>query len=261
LNFGFEARASKFYFKKGKICSSSRVPTAKILTNFKTKFAVRSPNSETQTCSYIAQWKKPYPPGEKKFNFFFYHRCAMHPDHQYIEALRQNDPRGIRKIYDLYSTQAIRWVTNNNGTSDDAQDVFQEALIVLYEKACDQEFVLTCPLGALLHVVWSRKWIDRIRSKNKESEVRKSEERRYDLEVGDDVLVLAEDALSNAREQESLAKAFEQLSELCRRMLSLLSEGADAKSVVLQLELNSVDTLYRRKNACTQRWRTLFLES
>jgi hypothetical protein len=26
LDFGFEARASKFYFKEGKICSRSRVP-------------------------------------------------------------------------------------------------------------------------------------------------------------------------------------------------------------------------------------------
>jgi hypothetical protein len=51
LDFGFEARASKFYFKEGKICSRSRVPTAKILTNFKTKIAVRSPKSEIQTCS------------------------------------------------------------------------------------------------------------------------------------------------------------------------------------------------------------------
>ena len=200
-------------------------------------------------------------PEKKKFNYFFYHRCAMHPDHQYIEALRQNDPRGIRKIYDLYSSQAIRWVTNNNGTTDDAKDVFQEALIVLYEKASDPAFVLTCPLGALLHVLWSRKWIDRIRSKNKESVVRKSEERRYDLEVADDVLVVAEDALAQTKEQERLSKAFEQLSELCRRMLSMLCEGAEAKAVVLELELNSVDTLYRRKNACTQRWRNLFLES
>lgn len=184
----------------------------------------------------------------------------MHSDHQYIEALRKNDPHGIRKIYDQYANQALRWVHNNNGTAADAQDVFQEALIVLYEKACDPAFVLTCPMGALLHLIYARKWIDRIRAKNKESGVRKEEEQRYNLEVGEDALVLAEDALAHAAEQARLAKAFEQLSDLCRRLLTLLSGGAAAKSVAEQLDMNSVDTLYRRKNACTQRWRALFSE-
>ena len=50
-DFGFEASMSKFCFKEGKICSCSRVPTAKILTHFKIKFAVRSPKPEIRTSS------------------------------------------------------------------------------------------------------------------------------------------------------------------------------------------------------------------
>ena len=46
LNFGVGARASKFCFRQGKICSYSREPIAKILTQSETKFAVRSPMSE-----------------------------------------------------------------------------------------------------------------------------------------------------------------------------------------------------------------------
>ena len=50
-DFGFEASMSKFYFKEGKICGCSRAPTAKILTHFKIKFAVRSPKPEIRTSS------------------------------------------------------------------------------------------------------------------------------------------------------------------------------------------------------------------
>ena len=50
-DFGFEASMSKFCFKEGRICSCSRVPTAKILTHFKIKFAVHSPKSEIRTSS------------------------------------------------------------------------------------------------------------------------------------------------------------------------------------------------------------------
>ena len=186
---------------------------------------------------------------------------AMHPDHQFIEALRQNDPRGIRKIYDQYAGQALRWVVNNNGSAADAQDVFQEALIVLFEKASDPQFVLTCPLGALLHLIYSRKWIDKIRAKNKETVVRKEEETRYNLESDSDVLVMAEEVLDYAAKQQRLADAFAQLSDLCRQLLSMLSEGLEPRVAAEQLQMNSVDTLYRRKNACTQRWRALFAEA
>ncbi len=184
----------------------------------------------------------------------------MHPDQQYIEALRRNDPRGIRKIYELHAAQALRWVRNNNGTEDDAGDIFQEALMVVYEKSLDPDFTLTCPLGALLHVIWSRKWIDRLRQKNRESAVRKQEETRYDSDTTEDTLVLAEDMLAGQARQERMSSTFTQLSELCRQLLRMLSDGVAPRDAADQLQMNSVDTLYRRKNACTQRWRELYLQ-
>lgn len=186
----------------------------------------------------------------------------MHTDHQYIEALRNNDPRGIREIYQRYSAQALRWVTQRQGTPADAKDIFQEAVMALYEKALEPSFVLTCPLGALLHVLYSRKWIDRLRGKNREAEVRKEEDLRYNEEaLTEDALSIAEDALAEQARQIRLGRAFAELSELCRRLLTLLSNGVRPAEAASQLELNSVDTLYRRKNACVQRWRAVYLEN
>jgi len=182
----------------------------------------------------------------------------MHSDQQYIEALRRNDPRGIRKIYELHARQALRWILNNNGTADDADDIFQEALMAVYEKALDPSFTLSCPLGALLHVIWSRKWIDRLRQKNRESVVRNQEETRYDSDTTEDALVVAEDMIAGQARQERMSQAFAQLSELCRQLLRMLSDGIAPRDAAEQLQMNSVDTLYRRKNACTQRWRELY---
>lgn len=184
----------------------------------------------------------------------------MHTDHRYIEALRNNDERGIREIYRQFSGQALRWVVSRGGTADDARDIFQEALIAVFEKAQHVDFVLTCPLGALLHVIWSRKWVDRLRNKGKEAGVRKEEELRYTMEVADDAMSVAEEALAEQTRQEKLARAFEQISELCRRLLELLSKGTPAREAAELLQMNGVDTLYRRKNACTERWRAIYLE-
>lgn len=186
----------------------------------------------------------------------------MHADHHYIEALRTNDSRGIREIYHRFSGQAQRWVSQHHGTAADARDIFQEALMALFEKALDPAFVLTCPMGAILHVIYSRKWIDRLRQKGREAEVRKAEEWRYtDDAVAEDVLSMAEEALAEQARQEQLGRAFAQLSELCRRLFTLLSDGIAPREAAEQLDLNSTDTLYRRKNACVQRWRALYQEN
>lgn len=186
----------------------------------------------------------------------------MHADHHYIEALRNNDSRGIHELYQRHSAQALRWVVQNNGTAADARDVFQEAVLALYEKALDPAFVLTCPMGAILHVLYSRKWIDRLRLKKREAEVRIVNEPRYGNEpLTEDALSVAEEALAEQTRQERLGKAFAAISELCQRLLTLLSNGVKPAEAAVQLDLNSVDTLYRRKNACVQRWRAVYLEN
>lgn len=81
----------------------------------------------------------------------------MHSDHKYIEALRQNDQILIRDIYVNHADNVQRWVQSRGGALEDARDVFQEGLIALFEKAQDPAFELSCPLGALLHIICSKK--------------------------------------------------------------------------------------------------------
>ncbi len=183
----------------------------------------------------------------------------MHSDHRFIEALRRNDERTIREIYKQHSSQTIRWVVSRGGSSADAQDIFQEALVAIFEKAQNADFVLSCPFGALLHVICSRKWIDRIRQKGRDAGVRKEEELRYESEADGDSLVAAEEILSEQAKHTRLRVAFLQISELCQNLLTLLSNGTKPAEAAKILQMNSVDTLYRRKNACTERWRELYL--
>ena len=183
----------------------------------------------------------------------------MHSDQKYIDALRRNDQRLVREIYQQHSGQVLRWVVSRGGSSEDARDIFQEALIAVFEKAQNADFVLTCPLGALLHVISSRKYIDRLRQKGRDAGVRNEEERRYSEEHDSDTLTLAEESIAEQQKQERLGRAFEQISDLCRQLLTLLSNGVAPREAAEQLQMNSVDTLYRRKNACTERWRSLYL--
>ena len=53
-------------------------------------------------------------------------------------------------------------IINNNGTSDDAKDIFQEAMIVLYQKSRSPKFELNCLIKTYLYSVSRRLWLKRL---------------------------------------------------------------------------------------------------
>jgi len=62
---------------------------------------------------------------------------------QYLKAIRTGDDAGLRSIYLDFFPRITSLITRNGGTPDDAQDVFQDALVVLFEKCRDKNFVLS----------------------------------------------------------------------------------------------------------------------
>jgi RNA polymerase sigma factor (sigma-70 family) len=79
-----------------------------------------------------------------------------------LKGLALNDKQAVEQIYkDNYNTiQAF--ILNNNGSSDDARDIFQEAMIVLYEKAQLPQFELTCQLKTFIYSVCRRLWLKKL---------------------------------------------------------------------------------------------------
>ena len=79
-----------------------------------------------------------------------------------LQGLAKNDKKAIETIYkDNYNmVQAL--ITNNNGTADDARDIFQETMIVLFENARSGSFELTCQLKTYIYSVSRRLWLKRL---------------------------------------------------------------------------------------------------
>jgi hypothetical protein len=52
----------------------------------------------------------------------------------YLKAILEDDPVGLRKLYHDFFPMIRRLVQENNGTENDAKDVFQDALGFIFEK-------------------------------------------------------------------------------------------------------------------------------
>jgi RNA polymerase sigma factor (sigma-70 family) len=79
-----------------------------------------------------------------------------------LEGLAKNDRKAIETIYKQHFGMVQSLIINNSGYPDDARDIFQEAMIVLYQKARSGSFELNSQLKTYLYSVCRRLWLKRL---------------------------------------------------------------------------------------------------
>ena len=84
-----------------------------------------------------------------------------------LKGLAHNDSKAIESIYKDNFNMVLSFIINNNGSYDEAKDIFQEAMIALYEKAKSDSFVLTCQLKTYVYSVCRRLWLKRLQQLGK----------------------------------------------------------------------------------------------
>lgn len=186
---------------------------------------------------------------------------TQHRDFKYIKGLCANEQSIIKEIYQKYAPTVKAWVLRNSGTVNDAKDVFQEGLVAIFDRVCGIEgtckadFSLTRPFGAFLFTICRNKWLEELRKKKRGAKVRDQGFEQYIIDSPLDNIIEIEERYEK---NEKLARTFSKLSPLCQRLFQLEKTGHTPEEITKKLEMNSVQTYYRRKHACSSRWRELF---
>jgi RNA polymerase sigma factor (sigma-70 family) len=129
------------------------------------------------------------------------------------EALRQsllaNREQALTQLYERAFPQVRRHVCRRGGSAQDAQDVFHDALVLLYEQAVGGTLVLTAAPSTYLVGISRNLW-------------HHEQRRRARLpheDLPDYLDQLPADATEPAESDLALLDYVEQLSEKCKRML------------------------------------------
>lgn len=172
---------------------------------------------------------------------------------EYLDGIRKGDKKILTDIYKMNLPKFISWVKQNSGSTEDAHDVFQDAMETVMHLSFDEDFVIKSSLNSLIITICKNKWIDRLRKKKTENKVRlelasrQEEKTNMDLNFnhGNDLTMV----------QSMLSSTFEQISPLCQKLLKLIESGATGDEVAKQLEMSNANSVYRRKFACLESWR------
>lgn len=149
-------------------------------------------------------------------------------------------------------------MSNKGALESDIEDVFQDALMILYAKSGDTAFCLTCKLSTYLFAVCKRIWYKKV------------EQQRAAPLVGDDTVIEQQQEWRTAeadveafleREQrlERLQVALDKLGQPCKDLLAAFYEKEmKMKDIAEVFNYTNPDNAKTQKYKCLNRLRKIY---
>lgn len=157
-----------------------------------------------------------------------------------FERICKGDEKALEFLYQKYYRMMIKLVITNSGTEEEARDVYQDALIVFWQKATSGNLVLTSKMSTFIYSICQNLW-------RKELDRKK----RLSNEEKDTAVLLDTD--STEREK-ILAKCIDQLGETCKRVLMLYYfEEMSMQDIADKLGFANTDTAKTKKYKCKKK--------
>ena len=167
-------------------------------------------------------------------------------DRELLEGLIEARPSAVRRLYDDILPAVIYWVEQNNGTEDDARDLFQEALIALFRRLENGEFELTCTLKSFMRIICRNLWLTHLRDRRKIDATPLEEVEPAEPDA--DLLGQLERSERNAL----YFRHFDDLGEKCRQILAWFFEKVPLAEIARRLG-SSENYIKKRKFECKEK--------
>lgn len=174
-----------------------------------------------------------------------------------INGIREGDNLAIGQLYRLHFPPIAKMIINNRGSREEAQDIFQETVMVLYNKVTHDDFVLSSKLQTFLYAVSRRLWLKHLTRG----------EAKYRMGLLDDYedsLVIEETIENHEIIEERLLHmegSLNGLGEPCRTILyDFYIQGRSMSDICAKFGYTNTDNAKNQKYKCLQRLKKIFFK-
>jgi len=172
-----------------------------------------------------------------------------------LEGLRKNDKQSIERLYELNYPVIQSFILKNNGSADDARDVFQEAMLVLFEKVSAGNFELQSKILTYIYSVSRRIWLKKLQRMQRFGHL---------IEDQNEHLAVEEDLEEQQRKDEAYSQMDKALSKLGEPCKSLIEAFYIQKKHMLEIAdlfgYTNADNAKNQKYKCLMRLKKLFFK-
>lgn len=177
---------------------------------------------------------------------------AEHNQKTLLQGLAHNDKKAIETIYKENFNLIQALIINNNGSAEDAKDIFQEAMIVLYQKVQSGSFELNCQIKTFVYSVCRRLWLKRLMQQS-----------RYSLYENTEDLVVVDADMDDHEKRDAeftmMEKAMAGLGQPCKSLLeAFYMQKKGMQEIAGSFGYTNAENAKTQKYKCLMRLKKLF---
>ena len=168
-----------------------------------------------------------------------------------VSSLRLKDERALKLVYRQHYATITNMVMNNGGSLQEAKDVYQDAVIFLYEKLQDDQFELNCQIKTFLYSVSRNIWLKQLKVRKKfEGTIVDTEE------IPEQIW---ESAMESEDRYQALALALASLGEPCNNIMrDFYINKSSMEEITEKFGYTNTDNAKNQKYKCLKRLKKLF---
>jgi len=174
-------------------------------------------------------------------------------EQELLRGLAQNDKNAIEAIYRENYSAIQSFIINNSGSADEARDIFQEAMVVLFEKSRQVSFSLSCQIKTYLYSVCRRLWLKRLQQLSKYS---------TRVESLEDTVPVEEEIEDHEKRNEDfilMENAMAKIGEPCKSLLdAYYVQKKSMQDIAADFGYTNADNAKTQKYKCLIRLKKLF---
>ena len=169
-------------------------------------------------------------------------------DEQVLKGLERQDRSVIRYVYKEYYPSIKFLIITNSGNETDAEDVFQDAMVIVYRKIIEKKMILTSSFKTFLYSICRNLWLQRLDRKLFSHEFLESEN-LADLQ---DSIQFEMKEMENEKYR-LFQKHFLRLSEDCKKILKLFMNKVPLREIAEIMGFKSEKYAKTRKFMCKEK--------
>ena len=176
-------------------------------------------------------------------------------DREVVLGILNNSEDALNKLYIGYFPMVLQFILNNNGDEDDAKDVYQECIIILYNKIKTGDFELTSKLKTYIYSVSRRIWLKKLAQHSKKSN---------NITEFEDIAAVETDFESHEAKDlqfEKMGSALSNLGEPCKTIIQdFYINNLSMQDISEKFGYTNTDNAKTQKYKCLQRLKKLFFQ-
>lgn len=179
----------------------------------------------------------------------------LYIDQDILLKLSANDSATIEQLYTQHYKTISSWIMKLGGSEEDAADICQESMIVLYEKSKDESFRLSCKITTYLFAIAKHLWYKKAKSNLSNISLDDEQESNLEENYQSDINAHKE----REAHYEQLEAALNMLGEPCSKLLkSYYYNNKSMQEIARDFEYTNADNAKTQKYKCLSRLKKIF---